>query len=345
MKSKTSLLYRVCCGVSLSVIMLSALFSVIFTVRPTYAESNHTDNGVVSDSHFVTFHDDTKSLTIKTTAKTVKEALDRAKIHFNPSDHIEPALTEEINSDTFHINLYRARPVIIKSGSTRKFVMSASLDPKEVARNAGFTVYDGDEINLISEHNILESGAATVYQLNRNGGRTITVEEDIPFADKTINDASLPTGQTHLNQVGELGRKSTVYQVNFVNGKEVSRELISTTIIKQPVDRITAVGMKKSIPPEWETCATYARAAGVSEVDLHVALTLIYRESGCRFDAANASGAYGIPQALPGSKMASAGADWQTNPVTQIRWMIGYVTGRYGGWSQAWDFWQTRRWY
>ena len=73
--------------------------------------------------------------------------------------------------------------------------MSASLDPKEIARNAGFTVYDGDEINLISEHNILESGAATVYQLNRNGGRTITIEEDIPFADKTINDE---IGRAHV---------------------------------------------------------------------------------------------------------------------------------------------------
>ena len=156
----------------------------------------------------------------------------------------------------------------------------------------------------------------------------------------------MATGQTNLRQVGELGRKSSVYRVNFVDGKEVSRELISSETIKNPVDRITAVGMKKSVPPEWEACASYARAAGVSEADLHVALTLIYRESGCRFDATNAStGAYGIPQALPGTKMASAGADWQTNPVTQIRWMIGYVTGRYGGWNQAWSFWQSRHWY
>jgi len=43
------------------------------------------------------------------------------------------------------------------------------------------------------------------------------------------------------------------------------------------------------------------------------------------------SGAYGVPQALPGDKMSSAGSDWATNPVTQIRWMIGYVNGRYGG--------------
>jgi len=43
------------------------------------------------------------------------------------------------------------------------------------------------------------------------------------------------------------------------------------------------------------------------------------------------TGAYGLPQALPGDKMASAGADWRDNPATQIRWMIGYVNGRYGG--------------
>ena len=49
------------------------------------------------------------------------------------------------------------------------------------------------------------------------------------------------------------------------------------------------------------------------------------RESGWRWNAANASGAYGIPQALPGSKMASAGADWQTNPATQINWGLGYI--------------------
>lgn len=47
------------------------------------------------------------------------------------------------------------------------------------------------------------------------------------------------------------------------------------------------------------------------------------------------SGAYGLPQALPGSKMASAGADWRTNPYTQLRWMRGYVNARYGGCAGA----------
>jgi len=55
------------------------------------------------------------------------------------------------------------------------------------------------------------------------------------------------------------------------------------------------------------------------------------------------SGAYGIPQAIGG--MDSAGADWRTNPLTQIRWMIAYVDGRYGSACQAWSFWTGHSWY
>ncbi len=67
-------------------------------------------------------------------------------------------------------------------------------------------------------------------------------------------------------------------------------------------------------------------------------LDLWNRESGWVYDAENASGAYGIPQALPGSKMASAGADWQTNPRTQIKWGLGYITQIYGTPCGAWNF-------
>jgi hypothetical protein len=69
------------------------------------------------------------------------------------------------------------------------------------------------------------------------------------------------------------------------------------------------------------------------------------RESGWRYNAENASGAYGIPQALPGSKMASAGADWQTDPTTQIRWGLGYIKSVYGTPCDAWAFWQVNDYY
>ena len=69
------------------------------------------------------------------------------------------------------------------------------------------------------------------------------------------------------------------------------------------------------------------------------------RESGWNYQAMNASGAFGIPQALPGSKMASAGPDWATNPATQITWGLGYIQGRYGDPCQAWAFWQANGFY
>jgi hypothetical protein len=69
-------------------------------------------------------------------------------------------------------------------------------------------------------------------------------------------------------------------------------------------------------------------------------------ESGWSVTAYNAgSGAYGIPQALPGSKMASAGPDWQTNAATQIRWGLEYIQGTYGSPCAAWDHEQATGWY
>ncbi len=70
------------------------------------------------------------------------------------------------------------------------------------------------------------------------------------------------------------------------------------------------------------------------------------RESGWNYRAENpSSGAYGIPQSLPGSKMASAGKDWRTNPETQIRWGLDYIKERYGGPKRAWAHFQQRNWY
>ncbi len=73
--------------------------------------------------------------------------------------------------------------------------------------------------------------------------------------------------------------------------------------------------------------------------------SLWQRESHWSVYASNPSGAYGIPQALPGSKMASAGDDWRTNPATQIRWGLGYIGSRYGSPCAAWRHSQSTGWY
>ncbi|TQM71012.1 hypothetical protein FHX41_4762 [Actinomadura hallensis] len=75
-------------------------------------------------------------------------------------------------------------------------------------------------------------------------------------------------------------------------------------------------------------------------------LILWERESNWNERAENpSSGAYGIPQSLPGSKMASAGADWRTSSPTQIAWGLGYIKARYKDPCGAWAFWQRNNWY
>ncbi|SFE80396.1 transglycosylase SLT domain-containing protein [Streptomyces mirabilis] len=73
---------------------------------------------------------------------------------------------------------------------------------------------------------------------------------------------------------------------------------------------------------------------------------IVEHESGWNPSATNSSsGAYGLVQALPGSKMSAAGSDWKSNPATQIKWGLDYMNSRYGSPAAAWNFWQAHNWY
>ncbi len=73
---------------------------------------------------------------------------------------------------------------------------------------------------------------------------------------------------------------------------------------------------------------------------------IVDHESSWNYQAVNpSSGAYGLFQALPAGKYASAGADWRTNPATQIKWGLNYMNDRYGSPCDAWAFWQANHWY
>jgi hypothetical protein len=89
-----------------------------------------------------------------------------------------------------------------------------------------------------------------------------------------------------------------------------------------------------------------ARARGWGAAQFRCLDLLWARESGWNRSARNpSSGAFGIPQALPGAKMASAGKDWRTNPVTQIRWGLQYIGASYGSPCSAWGHSQSYGWY
>ena len=93
---------------------------------------------------------------------------------------------------------------------------------------------------------------------------------------------------------------------------------------------------------------TWLQEAGIAESDYIYVDYIIGHEGGwggtTKWNRAG-SGAYGICQALPASKMASAGADYMTNPVTQLKWCSGYAVGRYGSWYGAYTAWIAKGWW
>jgi hypothetical protein len=108
----------------------------------------------------------------------------------------------------------------------------------------------------------------------------------------------------------------------------------------------TSASVASQPEPSAGTAKAYAKSQlasyGWSADQYDCLVTLWNHESGWRVHAANPSGAYGIPQALPGSKM---GPGWQNDATVQIRWGLGYIKSRYGTPCGAWSFWQAHGWY
>ncbi|SEJ36684.1 Transglycosylase SLT domain-containing protein [Demequina mangrovi] len=182
------------------------------------------------------------------------------------------------------------------------------------------------------------------------------------------DDPDLEKGVEEVVTEGEPGERVITYDVTYVDGEEVSRVETLRLTVSQPTDEVIAVGTKEEVVEESTSSssgssvpATSTVSAGSSRAigqqlaadmygwsgDQWSCLDALWqKESGWNPNAHNpSSGAHGIPQALPGSKMASAGSDWATNPATQIRWGLGYIKARYGTPCSAWGHSQSVGWY
>ena len=187
--------------------------------------------------------------------------------------------------------------------------------------------------------------------------KVVTEEVEIPFETitKDVSNGSYAT-QNRVVQTGENGLKRVTYRIRYQSGAEIEKTEISSEIVKEPVDKIVEVrtkqvtsrgGIVKGSVAEYQAyaekrCFDY----GWSDADFQALVKLWNKESGWNPAAHNSSsGAYGIPQALPASKMATAGTDYLTNYKTQIEWGLSYIKSRYGTPSAAWNQSCSRGWY
>jgi len=186
----------------------------------------------------------------------------------------------------------------------------------------------------------------------RDGTGIQNTTEAISMPVQYINDDSLAYGTFATRQQGSPGQQVLTYRITVKSGQIVDRTLLQTVVTTEPVTQIIARGTNLS-----GIKGDMARA-GISPDDYQYADYIISRESGwCPTKAQGqygscpaypgyvpATGGYGLCQATPGSKMSVAGADWATNPITQLRWCTSYAS-RYGGWQGSYDFWAAHHYW
>lgn len=239
--------------------------------------------------------------------------------------------------------------VVLDGESVTPDIDEELSDNKTITITKGATEADTDD-NYMSAEEILASYTQIVEKV-------VTEEVEIPFetVTKDVSNGSSTT-QNRVVQKGENGLKRVTYRIRYQNGAEIEKTEISSEIVKEPVDKIVEVrtkqvtsrgGVVSGSVAEYQAyaekrCFDY----GWSDADFQALVKLWNKESRWNPYACNSSsGAYGIPQALPASKMATYGTDYRTNYKTQIEWGLSYIKSRYGTPSAAWNHSCRKGWY
>lgn len=273
---------------------------------------------------------------------------------------------EALDSEATYVN-------VSVNGKTRSVLGTNFTDVKSVLDAGDITLESGDTVKPDLRTPVDES---TTIEITRAGAKMETEESKIPFNTVKKETADLPKGTEKVQTEGEEGILEKTNLVTCSGDKVISSNTFTSYVKKAPVEKVILVGtavQQQPAPTQQEQPSTaqktdgnassnigttvpvgdmqqwahdYLLANGGSEADFTATVYIISHESGWSVTATNASsGAYGLAQALPGSKMASHGADWATNYQTQLKWFWDYCKGRYGSIQGAYAFWQANHWY
>ncbi len=264
-----------------------------------------------------------------------------------PEDGVDTTPTQNfVEQGTIgeQVVIERAKPVLLNLYGTPLPIRTHAPTVGDLIRQKHIHLAKDDQITPAENTPLTENAQVTIA---RNGTKIETVTSDIPMPIQAINDASLAYGTNAVRQQGAPGQQVTTYQDILRNGIVVGRTPIQTVVTQQPVTQIVVIGTSLS------GIKGDMALAGIAPGDYQYADYIISHESGwCPTKAQGqyggcppyagyvpSYGGYGLCQSTPGSKMASAGGDWATNPITQLRWCSGYASAHYGGWANAYSHW------
>ncbi|MGH8862037.1 MAG: ubiquitin-like domain-containing protein [Jatrophihabitantaceae bacterium] len=283
-----------------------------------------------------------------TTAPTVALAL--TALGYSSEDFTSVSRSRRLPLGATDIALRTPKRVTVSHDGKRSTVTTTDASVAQLLSDLSLRVGPYDRLSAAGTTPLVNG--ATIA-LTRVQHRAVVKTTSIPFPTRSIKDASMYAGSTKIVTPGRTGLARVSYAIVFVNGKRVGTVSYHRDVLRTPRTQVQKVGAKSSVPPYTgspSSAQSIARAMmqrdyGWGDSEFSCLVQMWDRESGWRTDASNPSGAYGIPQALPGSKMSSAGPNWESNATTQIRWGLRYIASRYNTPCQAWGLWQQQGWY
>ncbi len=283
-----------------------------------------------------------------TTASTVSQALDA--LGYGSADASSVSRSARLPLTSIGIEVRTPKAVTFVHNGTRQRIETTAATVGDLLGQLGITPGADTQLSVPAATGITEGAVITVQQVTH---QLVTESAGIPFGRTTTRTAKLDKGVTKVVTPGRAGTRQVTYEITYVDGKVSQRTQVRARVVRQPRAQVTQVGTHVNPVPSYDgspasaqAIARYMLAGRGWSAQMGCLVELWNHESSWRVDAYNPSGAYGIPQALPGDKMASAGADWRTSAATQIRWGLDYIASRYGDPCGAWSTWQAHGgWY
>lgn len=235
------------------------------------------------------------------------------------------------------VTIRRAKPVqVVIAGQVYNFRTQKNT-VGELFAEKGLQVNSGDVVNL-SIDAPLSAGQRIV--VNRLSQSIVQQKESIPASVSYEYDANQPLGYSTVKQAGKDGTKIVSFLVSLTNGSETGRSKLDENVIESPSPRVIVKGSKVVVVNSSDAVGVGQRLATARGWDGEEWLALYQlwnRESKWNPAAQNGgSGACGIPQAYPCSKLGGA---FPGNVEGQITWGLNYIAGRYGTPAKAWAYW------
>lgn len=291
----------------------------------------------------VTVIDGTQKHKILSAYQTGEQIANDAGVSLHPEDTVTLNRSNDLLAQGagLQVTVRRATPVQLTLYGTTSEARTQATTVGGMLKEKKISLSQNDRISVPLTAAIEDNMPIRIW---REGKQTTTIEEEVPFAVEQIRDADRPSGYKQVQSEGKKGVRSVTYEVNIQDGKEVSRQEIASLTKTEPVKQVELIGTKPDRVPytgggsktEWLS------ASNVPQDSWGYADFMVQKESGWNPNAVNrSSGACGLAQALPCSKVPGN----PLNPVDSLNWMNGYVNGRYGGWEQAYAFWQKNKWY